>query len=330
LSRRVNPRSEDDLPGVSSPPQWVGSLRSGARSAGLSATTGPDAAAAAPPMPPSIELAWGLREHPRRGPKPGLSLARIVAAGIKVAATEGLGGLSMGRVASELGVATMALYRHVSAKDELLTLMVDAAIGPAPALEDSGGDWRAGLTRWAQGVRAAYRRNPWALRVPIGAPPLGPNNVAWLESALRVLAPTRLAEYEKASTVLLLSFYVRSEATLMADIAAASGAEQVAAYDSLLTMLTDAVHFPAIHRAVAGGAFRQGGPDGYFNYGLGRILDGIEKLAGPSPAVSGEGTRRIRDPGDAQPASLPPRTASRRRGVRSSPPDRGARPAPPR
>ena len=139
------------------------------------------------PIPPGIELAWGRRQRPTRGPRPGLTLDRIVAAGIKVAMTDGIGALSMTRVATELGVGTMSLYRYVAAKDELLTLMVDSALGtppPAPADED----WRAGLTRWAVAVRDTYQRHPWALRVPISAPPLAPNNVAWLENALRAYA----------------------------------------------------------------------------------------------------------------------------------------------
>jgi AcrR family transcriptional regulator len=49
----------------------------------------------------------------------------------------------MSRVAAELGSSPMSLYRYVSAKDELLALMVDAAIETrpqAPAAEES---WRA-------------------------------------------------------------------------------------------------------------------------------------------------------------------------------------------
>src|SRR5215469_5805920 len=83
-------------------------------------------------LPPAIELAWGRRRRATRGPKPGLTLERIVAAGIKVAMTEGIGALSMTRVAAELGVGTMSLYRYISAKDELLTLMVDSALGSPP------------------------------------------------------------------------------------------------------------------------------------------------------------------------------------------------------
>lgn len=120
---------------------------------------------------------------------------------------------------------------------------------------------------------------------PISGPPFGPNNVMWLETALRALAATSLTEEEKASTVLLVSFFVRSETSLTADIAAARpGGERPAfSYGDLLARLTDPLRFPAIHRAIAGHAFDDGGdPDAYFNYGPGRILDGVGRMASPA------------------------------------------------
>lgn len=90
----------------------------------------------------------------------------------------------MAQVAKELGVGTMSLYRYAAAKDELLVLMSDAALGPPPTIAP-GTPWRDGLTAWASGVRGAYRRSPWALKVPIVGPPLGPNDLAWLEVGWR-------------------------------------------------------------------------------------------------------------------------------------------------
>ena len=66
-------------------------------------------------LPASIAAAWGLRERPHKGPKPGLSLNRIIDAAVRLAASEGLAAVSMSRVASELGASTMSLYRYVSA-----------------------------------------------------------------------------------------------------------------------------------------------------------------------------------------------------------------------
>ncbi|PZF90627.1 TetR/AcrR family transcriptional regulator, partial [Micromonospora deserti] len=84
-------------------------------------------------LPESVEIAWGLRERPGKGPRRSLTLEQVVAAGIRVAETEGLPAVSMSRVAGELGVATMSLYRYVSAKSDLLELMADAAYGDPPA-----------------------------------------------------------------------------------------------------------------------------------------------------------------------------------------------------
>jgi AcrR family transcriptional regulator len=231
------------------------------------------------PIPPSIELAWGLRRDGTRGPRRGLTLEAIVAAGIEVAAADGVGALSMARIAKRLGVGTMSLYRYVTAKDELLTLMVDTALGLPPALPKLGG-WRAGLTGWCDALLDVYRRHPWGLRVPISAPPLGPNNVAWLDRALAALAETQLSEQDKLSCVLVLSGFVRNDATLTADFAAAADGELVMpGYGTLLAEITSADEFPSLHRAIASGALDdEDDPDVEYRFGLTRILDGIAEL----------------------------------------------------
>jgi AcrR family transcriptional regulator len=233
-------------------------------------------------LPASIEAAWGLREPRRKGPKPGLSLERIVAAAIDVARSEGLDAVSMSRVAAELGSSPMSLYRYVDAKDELLTLMVDAALGP-PAAGDPDEGWRAGLTRFSWGFLRAMRHNPWTLRVPISGPPATPNQMAWLEDGLASLRTTGLAESEKLSVILLLSGYVRNAATLATDLEAAAsaapGEEFMPAWSALIRRLTDAEGFPALHAALGSEAFdHDDDPDDEFAFGLERVLDGIEAL----------------------------------------------------
>jgi AcrR family transcriptional regulator len=232
-------------------------------------------------LPPGIALAWGRAERSRRGPKPGLSLERIVAAGIHLAVTDGLGSVSMGRVAAELGASTMALYRYVPAKDDLLTLMVDTAFGPAPGAAEPGDGWRAGLARWAAGIRAAYHRHPWVLRVPLrGELLLCPNNIAWLEDALACLAGTSLTEQQKLSAVLLVSGFVRNAATLADDIAAGSGGEpEIPGLGAAMSALIGPDGYPALRQAIASGALDDDdGVDGEFGFGLTRILDGLDVL----------------------------------------------------
>src|SRR5437899_2704205 len=117
-----------------------------------------------------LALLWGLREPSRRGPKPGLTLEDIIRAAVDVADAEGLDAVSMARVAAHLGNSTMALYRHVKSKRELLLLMADSALEYPPEFPNDG-DWRAGMTLWAHGVLASVRAHPWFLRIPISGPP---------------------------------------------------------------------------------------------------------------------------------------------------------------
>jgi AcrR family transcriptional regulator len=237
-------------------------------------------------LPASIEAAWGVRTRPNKGPRPALSLERIVAAAVGVAASDGLQAVSMSRVAADLGVSTMSLYRYVAAKNELLALMADLTFEAPPAPRGPDEDWRAGLSRWAWTELAVYRRNPWVLRIPISGPPVTPNAMVWLERGLDSLRDTGLREDEKLSVILLLTGYVRNQASLEADIAAAQAAgtaapdpEMMGSYGRVLTRLTDPERFPALHAVIAAGVFEQEDePDAEFTFGLERVLDGIETL----------------------------------------------------
>ncbi|HEX4109102.1 MAG TPA: TetR/AcrR family transcriptional regulator [Solirubrobacteraceae bacterium] len=228
----------------------------------------------------AIHAAWGRGERPGRGPRPGLSVTAIAQAGAKVAREEGLAAVSMARVAKEVGASTMALYRYVASKDELLALMVDAALGPPVPVAPKEG-WRAGLSRWAWSQHERLAADRWAVAVPISGPPLTPNAVAWLEDGLWALRETCLPEEDKASVVLLLSGYVRGEAALVADLGAAEfdGDEMMLAYSGMLRALIVGDRFPALNALLDAGVFDKADhPDREFAFGLERLLDGIQAL----------------------------------------------------
>ncbi|MFE6860135.1 TetR/AcrR family transcriptional regulator [Nocardia sp. NPDC057668] len=164
--------------------------------------------------PTTTELLWGVPQPPRRGPKPSLTLERIVAEAIALADTEGPANLAMARLAERLGCAKMALYRYVPGKSELTALMLDAALGPAPepvTLDATAAEpWRAYLTSWTETAFERYRAHPWALELTPGVRPMGPNEMSWLETALTALAGTALTGPERLDSVVLLLGHVRS------------------------------------------------------------------------------------------------------------------------
>jgi AcrR family transcriptional regulator len=231
----------------------------------------------------SMALLWERRERPSRGPKPGLSVATIVRAAIEVADREGLAALSMRRVADQLGVGTMSLYRYVPNKSVLLDVMMDTVIGEAQASEEVPGGWRARLEASARGELAFFRRHPWILQVAVGRPVLGPNELRALESQLGVVAGLGLTEHEMMGVVSLVDGYVRGMAQQFIDAAQAAqrtGVSDEQFWSAVGQGLEQAVRddtFPLLWRVGAAGVFDQA-EDAFFEFGLQRVLDGIQAL----------------------------------------------------
>lgn len=112
----------------------------------------------------SLALLWGEGDsRPRRGPKPKFTPAQVALGGVEIADAEGLESLSMQRVAELLGVTTMALYRYVPGKPDLIDLMVDTVLSDPPDLDRVPGGWRPRLEAWARACRHVYRAHPWIL-----------------------------------------------------------------------------------------------------------------------------------------------------------------------
>ncbi|MFK0203491.1 TetR/AcrR family transcriptional regulator [Streptomyces lavendulae] len=240
---------------------------------------------------PAVRLLWGPPPGPpARGPRRGLTLEGIAGAGVAIADAEGLGGVSMQRVAAELAVTKMALYRYVPGKAELVALMAEAAMpdpaaGLDAALERAGSGWRERLGAWARELLAAFRAHPWLLRATVGARAVGPREVGWLERALAALEGCGLSGAESMDAVVLVAGHVRGiaeqERAVLAEAAvggAAGGGPDVELGAVLgEVMRLRGADFPALGAALASVA-RDGGQDQALDFGLERILDGIGLL----------------------------------------------------
>jgi AcrR family transcriptional regulator len=107
-----------------------------------------------------VQMAQQL-EAPRRVP---LSRDRVLRAAVTLADTAGIESLSMRKLAQELGVVPMALYKHVANKEELLDGMVDIVVGEIdPPVH--GTDWKSAVRQRILSARRALLRHPWASRV---------------------------------------------------------------------------------------------------------------------------------------------------------------------
>jgi AcrR family transcriptional regulator len=262
-----------------------------------------------------LELLWGIQKRPRRGPKPGLSLERVVRAGIEIADAEGLAALSMRRVAERLGFTTMALYRYVPGKAELLDLMADTVAGELAPPEDAAAGWRAQLEHFARADWALFHRHPWALQLSVNRPVAGPNGLASYDATLRAVSAIGLTPGEVIAVVHTVYNYVRGTARVSVDAALAeqltgmSDEQWYAERSDILDRIFASGRYPTMARLGEMGAWvapaepaEPPSPAGLladFEFGLRRLLDGIELFVRErSAARSG-----VEDEGTAQPTS---------------------------
>jgi len=207
---------------------------------------------------------------------------RVVRTGIAVADREGLPMLSMRRIATELGVATMSLYRHVSGKEELVLVMADTVFGdePFPARAPTG--WRARLEVAASLMWTVFRRHPWAAEVlSLTRPQLMPNLLRYAEWSLGALRDLGLGTDDMMYAHLTLFGHVRGTAlSLDAETQAQrdtglTNDEWMDAQDASFRALIASGRYPML-RHVAQQEF-DFDFDAIFTYGLRRILDGLDR-----------------------------------------------------
>ncbi|MFI5538583.1 MULTISPECIES: TetR/AcrR family transcriptional regulator [unclassified Nocardia] len=225
----------------------------------------------------SVALLWGEQERRTRGPKPKLSPRGIAEVAVALADAEGLDAVSMNKVAAEFGVSAMALYRYVPGKTELVELMVEAVLTDCPDLSVAGSGWRLRLSQWARRSSEVYQNHPWLLAATaMRRQRMGPAQLAWLDAALAVLEPTGLTAAQRHQVFLLIVALVRNHAQQMADFDESHDEEWNRLTGELLDRHAD--RFPALTKAIAEGAFAPEAVADPLEFGLERILDGVQML----------------------------------------------------
>lgn len=228
---------------------------------------------------PGIGSVVASRSTPTETP---LTTPRVIATAMAMADVENIEAVSMRRIAAELGTPTMSLYRYVRSKDDLVLLMIDSALGedefPPPS-----GDWRTDLEVSARLQWAGFRRHPWLAGVmSISRPQLVPNGFRYTEWCLRALAPLGLGMAE----MMHISVIVFSHAKGLAlDIAAEAEQRQDTGLTADEYMTTRAADLEAMVKPEAlphlASLVRMDDfdldLDALFEFGLQRLLDGIER-----------------------------------------------------
>lgn len=223
---------------------------------------------------PTFDLLWALERTGKRGRRPSLSREDLVRVAIELADTEGIAAVTMHRVAALLDSKAMSLYRYVPSKDVLLELMWDAAMADPPKL--GSGRWRSKLMRWAIASFERLEQHPWLIDLVESVRSVGPQWTGWLDAGLAAMARLPLNASEKLAVLTVIDGHMRTSARLRFGVKATP--QWATDFGRMLQRSASDDVYPTLGAMVRCGEFGAPGMsmDEMFDFGLQRILDGIE------------------------------------------------------
>ena len=221
-----------------------------------------------------------MRSEVRNPDNEPLNGERIALVAVALADADGIEGLSMRKLASELGTAPMSLYRHFANKEGLLDAMVDLVFGEMypPGI---GMDWKDELRKRGVSARETLRRHPWANGLMESRLHPGEASAAHHNATMGCLREAGFPFREAVHAYNLLDAYTYGFALQEMSIPFETPEEsgEVAAQ----TVGEKGAEFPYLAEVVV-----ELGKRGYdyteeFEFGLDFILEGLERLLASQP-----------------------------------------------
>jgi len=242
-----------------------------------------------PPVQP--EPIWLRPMRQPQGQRTSLTREQIVRAAIELADAEGFEALTMRRLATNLGAGAMSLYWHVPNKEDLLDLMLDAALGEAELSEPPTGNWRTDLRLFARHMLGVLQRHTWLPTLASSRPFPAPNALRYVEVFLPELTGLGLDSDTIGGILSTVEAYVygfaqreaaEDAARRRADMTEAEWRGAVAAY---FEQLLASGRYPTFARfAIASTGINA---DSRFEFGLDCVLDGIAARLAVTPRERG-------------------------------------------
>ncbi len=147
-------------------------------------------------------------DHVQAAGRTALSREAVVARALEIGTAEGLDAVSLRRLAQELGVTPMALYRHVRDKQDLINAMTEVVLGEIDPTAGVGPN-----TSWTEGLRLVLDKykeqldaRPLALPLSIAYTGDGPPSF-WrvLEQLLGILLDAGFARRDAIVLIRMIS-----------------------------------------------------------------------------------------------------------------------------
>ena len=205
-----------------------------------------------------------------------LSRDLVVHAATAQADRGGLEAVTMRTLADTLGVAPMALYRHVINRDDLIDGMVDAVFSEI-GLPSSGGGWKAAMHQRAISMRDALIRHRWAIGLMESRRNAGPASLRHHDTVIGNLRGAGFDLDMVAHAYALLDAYIYGFAMTHVNLPFETPGDVVEVAQAMLAPFP-AGEYPNLVEFITEHAMKPGYDYGdEFGYGLDLILDGLER-----------------------------------------------------
>jgi AcrR family transcriptional regulator len=207
-----------------------------------------------------------------------LSRERALSTAIALADKEGLGSLSMRKLAQELGVEAMSLYHHVANKEDILDGMVDLVFAEIELPAD-GMEWKTAMRQRAESARDALTRHPWAISIMDSRSAPGPATLRHHDAVLRSCRAAGFSIHMAAHAFSLIDSYIYGFALQEVNLPFDDSSDLEEVVDSMMLPFS-ADDYPHLVELTTEYILQPGYSYGNeFDYGLGLILDGLETAA---------------------------------------------------
>ncbi len=213
--------------------------------------------------------------HRRKpGPVPRFTREELAQRALAIMDAHGTDGLTMRRLAEELGMGTMALYRYFPSKNDLMDAAIDAAAPEVELPERGTASWKEQLSDLAHALFRAGLRHPSAARERFDRPLQSPGALRITDRAIELLLEAGLSKRDAVAAFKALLVHTLGAAAFAASERRPEVRRRASERHASLTPK----ELPAMS-AVAGELTSQLGGDEAFDLGLAALLDGIERRA---------------------------------------------------
>ncbi len=191
---------------------------------------------------------------------------------------EGIDALTMRELGRRLGVEAASLYNHVSGKADLLDGMADLATAEVD-VPRQGVSWKEAMRRRAVSARDTFARHRWAAALYDSRDRSGPGRLSYVDRALGVLIRAGFSPTAAANALLVLDSYLYGFERQRPDGSMQVTADVTEVAREILAAIPGGEYpFAAsVAKEYAASPFDQ---EAAFEFGLGLILDGLERSLG--------------------------------------------------